>query len=65
MGHLLRKAAGTKYRWPKREARWATIGRAIEAKASKYFGGQIIPLPLRTLDARYGAIEVDVFPAGL
>lgn len=62
VGHLLRKAAGTNYRWPKREARWATIGRTIEAKASKYFGGQIIPLPLRTLDVRYGAKEVDVYP---
>lgn len=63
VGHLLRKAAGTNYRWPKREARFTTIGRAIEAKASKYVGGQIIPL--HTLDARYGAKEVDVYLAGL
>lgn len=65
VGHLLRKAAGTKCRWPEREARWATIGRANDAKDSKYVGGQIIPLPLCTLDARYGAKEVDVYPAGL
>lgn len=35
VGHLLRKAAGTEYRWPKREARCATNGRATEARASK------------------------------
>lgn len=62
MAHLLRKAAGTKYRWPKKGARCATNGSAIEARASQYVGGQSIPLC--TLDARHGAKGVHVYLLG-
>jgi hypothetical protein len=56
VGHLLRKAAGSKYRWPKREARCATNGRPQKPELPKHVGSRMIPLC--TLDARHGVKEL-------